>query len=574
MDEVLSSPPSPEKTQTVPLISIKNQNQPNLLTTRSGLFLVMVLSVFAIAPLFHPGYLQTHQGFEPLWNIIDFWANVGNLSWQPHIATTFNPLQDSGLLLYYLAGLAPLPPIIAVKLMMGSSLLLGGLGIYLWLKSWLGNSGALVSALVYIYLPYQLVNVYVRGAWGEVLFWGLLPWAILASTYLVTSPKWLLVPIAAVFWLAMGLSHLGLTFWALLFIFVLLLVVHRPQALLPILSAGAGPVLATLIYLALPPHTLFGVATTTFIDHFLYPFQLISAFWGFGASRSGFNDGLSLQVGLAGLGLSMLTSYLWQKQAGPQVSRTDRRLLFFGSTAVILVLLQFSITTFIWHLPIWPGHTLSNTLTYPWQLLGFIGLCLSVLAGAALWLNPQLTRLPVLSAIVMIIILSVYSYLLPQFIQPDTQTPALPQAEFGHHQLALLNYDFTVKTPGHTVGLESGSITVPLNIYGPPQASDTIIINVTWQPLQIFNDDLKIFIHLIDANQTVLAQFDGQPQAGTYPTSHWIPGESIIDSYPITLPVDAPPGPYQIYIGLYNETTGQRLPVPTDSAGRVLLDVR
>ena len=33
-------------------------------------------------------------------------------------------------------------------------------------------------------------------------------------------------------------------------------------------------------------------------------------------------------------------------------------------------------------------------------------------------------------------------------------------------------------------------------------------------------------------------------------------------------------GPYRAFIGLYNETTGQRLPVPTDVAGRVILDVR
>jgi hypothetical protein len=101
-----------------------------------------------------------------------------------------------------------------------------------------------------------------------------------------------------------------------------------------------------------------------------------------------------------------------------------------------------------------------------------------------------------------------------------------------------------------------------------------LITNVTWHPLQPFSDNLKVFVHLVDSNENILAQFDGQPRAGLYPTSHWIPGEIIKDNYPLPFPTDAPPGPYRVFLGLYNETTLERLPVPTDLAGRVILDVR
>ncbi len=550
------------------------------LSTGVSLLLVLVLSVFAVAPLFYPGYMQTHSGFIPLWNVVDLRAGLGDLTWLPHIATQFDPLRSTGLLPYYLAGFSPLSPAASVKLIMGISWLMGGVGVFLWLKSWVGNSGALVAALVYTYLPYQIVNVYVRGAWGEALFWGLLPWAILAATYLVTSPKMMLLPIAALFWLALGLSRLGLTIWALLLISILLLVVHQPQALRPVLSALLGTIMAIAVYLLLPPHTLFVSTSSRFTDHFLYPFQLISAYWGFGPSRPGSGDGLSLQVGLAALGLAILGVYLWQggrsklpTEANP-VSRTDRRLIFFVSAAVILGLLQFSITAFLWHVPIWPGYTLSDTLTFPWQLLGFIGLCLSVLAGAALWLDRQLTQLPLLAAIIMIIILSVYSYLLPQFIQLDSYPTSAPQAELGNGQLALLNTDFTVSSPGQTAGFESGQTVIPLAVHGSLQANEVLLLNVTWQPLQIFEDDLKVFVHLVDSNDRVLAQFDGHPMEGVYPTSQWTPGETIEDTYPLLLPADPPTGPYRAFIGLYDEASLARLPVSTDSAGRVIVDVR
>ncbi len=579
MHSVLPTIPSPESEQSDVAKIVSSQTQRQItsisLSTPVCLLLALILPVFAIAPLFYPGYIQTHSGFVPLWNAVDLRANLGDLSWMPHIATSFDPFRSDGLLPYYLAGLLPLTPVSAVKLVMGLGWLLGSVGMFLWLKSWLGNPGALVAALVYTYLPHQITTVYVRGAWGESLFWGLLPWAILAATYLVTSPKVILLPLAAFFWLWLGLSQLGLTIWALLLVIALLLVVHRPQAALPILSALLGVAAAIAVYLFLSPYPLFTPAIAPFTDHFLYPFQLVSAYWGFGHSRLGWNDGLSLQIGLAAIGLAVIGVFLWQRNQPSEleeVSRTDRRLIFFLSAAIILTLLQFSPTAFLWNLP--PGYSLSNTLTYPWQLLGLVGLCLSILAGAALWLDLQLRRLPLLGAIIIIVILSVYPYLLPQFVQLDSRLTSPPQAELGDAQLMLLSHNFSVLTSGHTVGLERGQTSIPLALHGPLQANNILVLNVVWQPLQPFADDLKVFVHLVDSNDNVLAQFDGRPQEGTHPTSRWISGEIINDAYPILVPPDAPPGPYRVFIGLYNQTTLQRLPVPTDSAGRVILDVQ
>lgn len=549
---------------------------PGWLSTRAGLLLVLILPVFAVAPLLYPGYIQTHTGLVPVWNIVDLQANLGDLSWVPHIAVQFDPLRSSGLLPYYLAGILPLTPAVAIKVIMGASWLLGGPGIFLWLRSWLGNPGALVAALVYTFLPHQIVTVYVRGAWGEALFWGLLPWAILACTYLVTSPKMALLPVAVMFWFGLGLSQLGLTLWALLFVMALLLVVHRAQALRPILSAVLGTIAAITIYFIVSPHHLFAPASTPFGNHFLYPYQLFSAHWGFGISRPGPIDDLSLQVGLAAIGLAGLGVYIWQRSESsqPSIGRTDRRLIFFLGGALSLTLLQFGLTAFLWNLPLAAGQSLSSTLTYPWQLLGLIGLCLSILAGAALRLDRQLRQLPIVAAIIVIIILSVYNRLLPQFIQLDPQHTIIPRAELGQAQLALLDYEFSVLMPGHTVGLERGQTDIPLALHGPLQGDNVLLLNITWQPLQPFSDNLKVFVHLVDSNENILVQFDGQPRAGLYPTSQWIPGEIIKDNYPLPFPAKAPSGPYRVFLGLYNETTLERLSVAADLAGRVILDVR
>jgi hypothetical protein len=331
---------------------------------------------------------------------------------------------------------------------------------------------------------------------------------------------------------------------------------------------------AALIYLFLPPHTLFVTPQAVFAEHMLYPYQLFSATWGFGASRPGWQDGLSFQIGLAALGLALLAVFLWQGRQA-DISRRDRRLLFFGGTIVVVSLLQFHIARAGWNLPLWPGQSLAALLNYPWQLLGLVGLGCAVLAGAALRLDwsDQLNRLPVLASLIIFIILSVYPYLLPQFIQLDHLPLDRPEAELGETQLALLSHNFAIETRGHTAGLGQGEMSTPLATYGRLQAGDRLLLEVTWQPLQPFAQDLKVFVHLVDAQGQVLAQFDGQPQAGSYPTSQWIPGEVIEDAYPIFFPANAPPGPYRVYLGLYDEATLGRLPVATDTEGRVIFEV-
>jgi hypothetical protein len=543
---------------------------PGLVSAKTGLVLTIVLTIFVVAPLFYPGYIQTHLGFVPLWNVADLKVNLGHWNWLPHVAAGFDPLRSDGLLPYYLAVLLPVEPAAAVKLVVGGGWLLGSVGMFLWLQSWLGQPGALLAALVYTYLPYQIVTVYVRGAWGESLFWGLLPWAILSATFLVTSPKLWLVPVVALIWLLLGLSQLGLTLWALLFVVILVLCLHPRRSLRPILAALLGTGAALAVYAAI---TSLAVPSPVYLtEHFLYPAQLFSAYWGFGASRPGWDDGLSLQLGLAAVGLTIVSVALWQQVAKPMVSRTDRRLLFFLSAAIVLILLQLGLAAFLWRLPLGPGVVLASTLTYPWQLLGLTGLCLAVLAGAAPWLDERLTEWPLFGAVIVFIMLSSYSYLSPQFSQIAPPAGG-PQAEWGDNQLALLEHSFEVATGGNTAGLERGEMVIPVALVGPLQQNDSLRLNVIWQPLRPFSQNLKVFVHLVDASGKVLAQYDGYPQAGAYPTLDWAPGELIEDSYPLLLPADAPAGPYRVYLGLYDEATLTRLPVPTDSEGRVILNV-
>ena len=86
-------------------------------------------------------------------------------------------------------------------------------------------------------------------------------------------------------------------------------------------------------------------------------------------------------------------------------------------------------------------------------------------------------------------------------------------------------------------------------------------ISLEWQGLQSMQNDYTVFVHLLGPDGILHGQVDAWPVSGTRATSGWTPGETIQDPYTVQLPANAPPGPYNVEIGLYLLSTGQRLPV-------------
>jgi len=70
-----------------------------------------------------------------------------------------------------------------------------------------------------------------------------------------------------------------------------------------------------------------------------------------------------------------------------------------------------------------------------------------------------------------------------------------------------------------------------------------------------------IFIHLATSGKPYIIGVDGEPCAGWYPTIQWHKDEIVEHQMALPLPSDLPPGAYEVAVGMYEATTGQRLPV-------------
>jgi len=103
---------------------------------------------------------------------------------------------------------------------------------------------------------------------------------------------------------------------------------------------------------------------------------------------------------------------------------------------------------------------------------------------------------------------------------------------------------------------------------------DTLPLILYWQALAPLDGTYTVFSHLLGEHNPAThgplwAGHDSQPDGGHYPTSAWQAGQVILDLHPLVVPDDAPPGVYQIEVGLYDLATMTRLPV-TDAAGQRL----
>jgi hypothetical protein len=131
---------------------------------------------------------------------------------------------------------------------------------------------------------------------------------------------------------------------------------------------------------------------------------------------------------------------------------------------------------------------------------------------------------------------------------------APPIATFGPDQkIELVTYSLSI------------SPTQPSNL--PAFQHPTPQITLYWRPSSPLPTDYTVFIHFRAADGFVRSQADGPPVSGHYLTTAWQPGEIIQDIHPF--PEGNLAQTDHLAVGLYDTTTGQRLPAYNTHGNRL-----
>jgi hypothetical protein len=554
---------------------------------------VVLLAVFAIAPLEYPGAFQSHTGLLAVYNLINLDQNPWQFfNWAPAVGRAYDLFRSDGALPYLIAEIFHLVGfgyLDSIKLVYALAWVASGLTMYALARKlvvsrvepFFSDAGALLAATVYVYLPYHIATVYVRGAFAEAVAWAVMPGALLAL-FSVNSQQstvnsrqifaFRLLPFALLF-----LTQPGI---AILFAPVALAIVvalHWRESIGSQPSAVGGRLVAIFgglllgTLLTVPTMLRYGanVARDGFAANFVLPFQLFSSQWGFSTSTGNYLDQFPLQLGVVPIGLAIIAVALgWNRRGDPEpvlshaLSRVEgeaegwspdqgshrglplqsaarRVVAVFLGAAVVLTLLTFEIAA-----PLW--SVLGAFVTYPWQLLAFVGLALALVAGAAVEFDARLARPAMLAVFVALPIVASYGYLAPRFLDVNPTRPQI--ATFGNNEIALWDY----------------------RIVGPLQHGATIRLQLTWQALRLVDHDYTVFVHAVHEDGKTYGQVDSKPREGTLPTLRWTPGQVLADTHTIQIDVEGPREGYHLEVGLYNAATGNRAILSTGADHLIL----
>jgi len=174
-----------------------------------------------------------------------------------------------------------------------------------------------------------------------------------------------------------------------------------------------------------------------------------------------------------------------------------------------------------------------------------------VVGGWAALPRPRLTRF-ISSPLALIVgALTVLSLLTPWLvIRPAFAHPRLITRDKAEEMVGVrdLTYDGTARL----IGVRPDRTTA--------LPGDTWIVRACWEAIAPMSADYTVLVHLVGRDNVRVGERHTYPGLGRFPTSLWPVGRAFCDEYRVQVEPWAPvPELYDIVIGLYDASTGQRL---------------
>ncbi len=536
---------------------------------RSPLALLILLSIFAWAPLLASGYfLRAHDARHSLIWLVEFHQGIESGFWWPRWApdhaqgfgyplfTFYAPLAFYVAELFHLLGASILG---AIKITWALATMFAGISMYFLVKRLWGTGPAFIAGLLYMFAPYHLVNIYVRGAFAEFVALAIYPWVILTFWDVLARPRARQVALAALSLGALILTH-SVTLMLLPPMLVLLIlywlgISWRRQGRFParatifaFIAGLLGGMLSAIFLLPVLAETKYIVVdqwlpaeSYNYPQQFLYWFQWFDFQWGYGFALPGPNDGMNLSIGLwlVILGLA----------ATPLVLRTPpkRASIYWGFLGIAIIALGATLAA---SQIFWDVIPMIKLVQFPFRFLAPATLFLSLTAaGVISALLPQRneTLHPLLLALAVAILLSSWSYAKPQHT-PVTPQDVLPVADIRFE----LDYPDMRGSTAFAAGKPATSPKIAAYLQGEPLPLAEIVTG-EGEVTPIRHGAGEDIVRVV-AETPVTVRFYTYWYPGW---KAWVDGASVTTRYDPDDPnalilVDVPPGEHEVRIRFTN----------------------
>ncbi len=379
-------------------------NKSNIL----ALIFLCILSIFALKDLLKPGLYTSHDGETHTARIAQYYEALKDGQIPPRFAGSFYNGFGSPIFVY----IYPLPYIIgsvahlsgfsfvdSFKFLMASGFIFSGLFSYLWLKElFASRQAAFIGAMYYMYSPYRLQLIYVRGSISELIAYTFLPLALFFITKLRKSSSIKLIAASALSISAILLSQNLVAFVALPLIVIYSVII---DANIKSLKAVKQTVLAIILAMSISAFTYVPaiferhlvkfdqVFKLVYNSHFVTVKQLIRSPWGYGFDLPGtVNDQMSFQIGLAHIfvlliGLIMLAVILYRKII-KKIFNIYKLPFDIRVTLVAYIIIAACLFLVIENEAtklVWKYVSFLQIIDIPWRILGLIPVLIAIVVS-------------------------------------------------------------------------------------------------------------------------------------------------------------------------------------------------
>jgi len=414
----------------------------NFFKKHYGLFIIVLLSFFAIKPLLQPGFFPMHDDTQVA-RVYEMgkalrdgmfpvrWVNDLGYGYGYPIFNFYAPLA------YYAGGffvLFGINALLATKITMIIGIVLSGICMYFLARNFWGETGGVISGLFYIYATYHAVDIYVRGDVAEFWAYGFIPLVFLGvyKVYLVLKENsdkkeiWQGMIIGSLGYTGVILSHnltaFMVTPFLIFFVIILFFATPNGRKLYAIRNTQyaifLGLLLSAFYWLPVP----FEIKYTNvfsqiggganYKDHFVCLFQYWYSPWGYGGSVPGCTDGLSFMLGKLHIIFTIVSLIgvflLWRKNKNRAI------VILLGVIGLISsLLLGTEYSSFIWR-----SIPFMTFLQYPWRFLVLASFFSSFLAGSIILIANQLNGRKEILYIITIGSITILLFLQTKFFVP------------------------------------------------------------------------------------------------------------------------------------------------------------
>lgn len=403
-----------------------------------GFICVLLLSFFAVRPLFSPGYFPMHddtqvarvvvmgkalrQGQFPVRWVSDLGYGYGY-----PLFNFYAPLP------YYIGGglyAFGVDNVVATKMMFAIGMVIAPLALFLFVQPSFGVLAAVTASVLFLYAPYHAVEAYIRGSVGE--YWAIAFVPLLLYGLQLSFQKKRQVTGIILGSLSLGAVIISHTILGFVTCFLLgggLVIYWIMQLTQKKLSVSSITYPGILMLLGLGLSSFFWLpalfelsatsvssmvtnASTSFFDHFVCVGQLWNSPWGYGGSAPGCIDGMSFKFGKWQITTALFAMIMWavfQKRSLLQ----EKNKLMIGSMLglVVCTILTLQISSPFWHI-----LPFTSFIQYPWRLLSFCMMFLAI-CGAYVVALPRrpIVRIGLMIGIVVVTIMVNAKIFVPQY---------------------------------------------------------------------------------------------------------------------------------------------------------------